>query len=210
MDMQALSTALFGGALLSAGVANAAMFEYIELDGDVFSLSYARLVDLNGNGGLSNDTAYFVADPDTQTERTDNGWTVSAMANTQLITASIAAGAAEMGVATALAYGTLNMPADIDVRVDWDFGTSNESELQILVLSNDNEIIGTVFDHAATDGAAGSIVFSLDAGTNYLLRTLVDTRTPGESIFGSFTAIPAPGAAVIAGIAGIAAVRRRR
>lgn len=202
--------ALFGGALLSAGVANAAMFEYAELDGNIFSLSYARLVDLNGNGGLINDSAYFVTEPETQAERTRDGWAASALTNTDLIRASIDAGTAEMGIAAAAAYGTLNMTTNTDVRVDWDFGASGGSDIQILVLNDERDVIGTVFDHAAVDGAAGSLVFSLDADTNYLLRVDVDTLVPGESIFGSFTAIPAPGAAVVAGIAGITAVRRRR
>jgi len=121
--------------------------------------------------------------------------------------------AAGLGDVSIIASG-VTVPEPTDVLFEWDLanftGQNVLGDYEIIIENADT--LENIFN--ASEGTAGSHVFTLEPGTpyNFTVRFAVsiDEESPNAEFFGSFTIVPAPSAASIFMVTGFAAARRRR
>jgi len=203
--MKISKTMLFGGVLMCAGIANAGVFQF---DTDQFgNYSYA-FTNAYADGGSYESTGDTSTDlsPSISVQAQSDSWFGGAVINMDTISAEAGSTGSQGGFAYSYARAFLMFDADTDVQIDWDF-FDDDSRARIQLVNMAGRF--TVFERG---NDSGSEVFTFEAGRFYdvqLRAELEDSAGPAAS-FVTLGAVPAPGAAVLAGVAGLAAVRRRR
>ncbi len=208
--MNKTTKTLFGGALLSAGmVANAQSFTlpgnippYADTFVTAYVYDYYTIGNLGGqsvNGGFGDSYSVSSAYGSATGSITANELSASAdgFGNTD-----------SLGGAFADAYGYVSVTQDAQLDLAWDFTGEGAfgplGRIRIVDFS-----AGGVLVFETTAFSAGTASVDLFAGSNYgvLVRA---TASQDTSAFATATLIPAPASVALMGLAGLAAVRRRR
>ena len=214
--MSIASKALFGGALMAAGVtANAQSFNFLDSGVGGASPSFASLVDVR-----SGESAYAAA-PDSLSISLSsaNGADLSTTQSANELRIDGVWDGTGSSPYNAFAGGRLqqffNITADAILRVTWD-ASSTDGFAQSFVLDNGAGTTLFSFDGLA-DPSTGSVDIPLVAGVEYGAVLAFDNsgfeaffEVPGQASFISAELIPAPSSLALLGLGGLAAARRRR
>lgn len=211
-----LNKALFGGALMAAGMtANAQTFIYNATDTTgtyqsfAYSDAYGGTVDISYASGALNTSSTGTSILGTTTVST------SQTANSMRVDGQWdGTGPYGYGYGGSFIQQFFQVSANADLVIEWDFsGTDNYAFALVL----EDPSFGLVFelDGLGGDPSSGSTTISLTAGTDYAVNFgLVDGFLPfffsTENQFISMTLVPAPGAIAVLGLGGLVATRRRR
>ncbi len=219
---------LFGGALLTAGMAADAQPEFIIQANDItgayptFALSDAY----NYANPYGYDTAYAPDLNTTETETDAGGFfgsfgtsTASTIQTSNLLRAEASwqgDGLAGYGFAEALFQVFFQVSEDAELVVSWDVEDTDGFASAVVLDENAGAELFS-FDGLA-DGAplSGSATIALEAGTDYAYIGGLTNSGFGPFLFNTETQfvqaelIPTPGTLGLLGIAGVAAARRRR
>lgn len=213
--------ALFGGALMAAGMsANAQSFIYNETD---YTGAYSSFIVSQAVGGPS-DVAYTPDLGNTTSTGTSAAYGTTTMSTTQDANGWRAEGVWD-GMGTAgFGYGVarfqqfFTVTEDSIVTISWDT-TETDGFWSALVFQDD--VNGTLVANEGGTSDAGSVSFFADNDLNYVFLgglfnngfgpfiTATDARAPAF-VQVSISEVPAPGAAALLGLAGVAGLRRRR
>jgi len=209
--MNTTTKTLFGGALLTAGMSMASAQSFtlpgnIPPYSDTIVQAYVYDFYTIGNVGGYNLNGGF---GDSYSVNTAYGNGSASITANSLSASSDGNGNTDfLGGAFAQAYGYLSVTQDAALNVAWDFtgegGFGPLGNITIVDWTNGGVL---VFETSAF--TAGSDSIALQAGINYGIN-LTATSAPDTSAFASAVLVPAPGAAALLGLAGVAAVRRRR
>lgn len=217
--MNVTKTALFGGALASAGLANASaqVFEFSYSPYDTFASVTEIGVQAYGPSGAG---AYFeLSQPYVDAAEAGlayavEGWGANAVITDEeifLSAYSIAAGTENAANATASASAYLSFEEDTDLLITWIFADNPTFAPAIQLFEVQPADLVDIYDWEFDDGAlAGTIQFTLEANVVYSLFGFVAADEPGQLATFSATVIPAPPALAAIGVLGLAAARRRR
>ena len=221
--MQISKTALFGGALMAAGIsstANVASAQSMLLQDSgaygtstFYSFSRVRAYGAFGLGNYSNISNYATPGADLTQSISAYGTTANAISNSQLLRVD----GTWDGTSTPLGYGYgggflqqfWTMSDDAVLRITWDV-TDTDSFGDIIFFIDNGA--NTINIDPGTDGT-GSIDIAVTTGVEYGINIGMDEvflLSAGVTSFIQLEVIPAPGAAALASLAGLAAVRRRR
>ena len=219
--MNSTKTALFGGALLSAGIAHAQQLEFADngFFPSSYSFAYAYVSDTNYvyTRNSSYDPSVLPAD---QTA-TAGGWSASGSVTFNTMTANADAGS-ETGAyvaANGRAYAYVTQAEDTDVILSWDFtneqpGVAPENSFITIFDFNAGDVIFEInTGSVATGSPSGVETVTLLAGVPYGITLSADIFGPdgvGGTAFAELRVVPAPATALL-GVAwrGLAARRRR-
>lgn len=205
--MKGISKCLFGGALVSAGIA--ANVQAQNFNFSYTNLAYAGAFDTSDYApfdyGIFFGAGFFdvFAYVDSASGRiTGASQSLSASGFTS----------AKSYLGAALSFGSyLTVDQNAQAKIKWDFsadegpgGTWIDSYLSIFDLTTNSSVF-----FADLNNPIGSTQVALDSTHSYLARgTALSLDGKGESYWN--VAIPTPGSAGLLGLAGIAATRRRR
>lgn len=208
---------LFGGALMAAGIASnaeAGLFTFGGgplVNGDNVGSLDAYAYDYNTEDSIEGDAILFLGDPlPVNLDLSDSGFSVSSSITQDGLNLSAAVSAFD---GDASAYGNFFFTVDeqVDVLFEWDLDSNFEFFSSFAPVDNVGFVDeGAQFGNLSASGTTGSQTITLDPGFYQLRGTvLADTGGTGS---GSLTAtfVPAPGAAALLGLGGLAAMRRRR
>lgn len=209
--MQATKTALFGGALACAGIANASTFEFDNGFRGFSSYAFSAVNALipgdrpgGSNYGYANDTTQ------ASIQFTSGDWSAASTVGDSVITAAVSSGPLD-GVlidanTLAIFEAYVRPTTDITIGIMWDFTDEGVDSGSLIDIFAPDDFSDSFF----VDAGAGATTLDLKAGVLYKLEASVSIRDiEGSKAFAEIT-IPAPGGAALAGIAGLAFVRRRR
>ncbi|MEO0632023.1 MAG: hypothetical protein AAFY46_15060 [Planctomycetota bacterium] len=210
--MNKTSKTLFGGALLSAGMVANASAQSFTLPGNIppyadtvvqaYVYDYYTIGTVGGynvNGGFGDSYSVSVAE----------GSGMGAIDANSLSASADAGGVTDyFGFALGGAYGYLGVTEDASLELAWDFSAEGAGGPLGNITVVDWSAGGVlVFETDAF--TAGTASVPLLAGVNYGITVLANAG-PGATAFATATLVPAPASAAIMGLAGLAAVRRRR
>lgn len=213
--------ALFGGALMAAGMsANAQSFIYLDSGLGGAYPSFAQSVAYGGFG----DVAY-APDPLNTMDSAYNAYTgTTTMSTTQTANNMTASGSWDGSGVLGYGYGIAQFQQffmvgsnDLELLIEWDV-SGTDAYASSIVLETAGGTTVFAFDPLfGGDPLVGSATVPLQAGVEYAYLGGLVAGGAGPFIFSSTdtqfvsaTLIPAPGAAGLLGIAGLAATRRRR
>ena len=201
--MKLSKAALFGGALMSAGIAKAGVFEFT--------------TGLLGESAYSISSAYSEPDLDTQSAAAyDNNPAILTFAaegtvstggivNDTIISANAFTASPTTDTAYTDLFAYVSFASTTEILVNWDY--TNGSGLTRVTDTTPGRDTEVFF----TDFGVGFQGITLTAGRTYLIEISAEIDDILETSAGaSYSVIPAPGAATLAGFAGLAALRRRR
>ena len=209
--MQVYKAALFGGALMSAGLSSQAIAgpEFavvpsysISLFAQAYDTYVSPISDSAFGSSTSFDESLTASIPGTSATASLTSSTMSAYANATDNQDVIGSG-------YAVVTGRISVSADASLELAWDFRAENVtffppvSELAIIDLSTGESIFQT------TTRSAGSTSIDVLSGDTYLI-TLSARAYRGGISFATATLVPTPGAVSALAIAGLVATRRRR
>ena len=221
--MQISKKYLFGGALMAAGmVANAQTFNYQDTSSDG---SYNSFASVQAYGGALSQ-AVAPAPLNTSSTGTTGLTGTTTVSTFQNPSAFGINGVWQGGGSLGYGYGGgliqqfFTVSQNAVLRIDWDV-TGTDAYIGSIVF--EDVVAGAVlFELSPLDGIgglSGSVDIPVSAGTEYgailALQDIFATNFApfyfnGQTQFITATLIPAPGAAGLLGLAGLAAVRRRR
>jgi len=222
--MQISKTALFGGALMAAGIAQtAAAQNFVFADSSVyytasFSESVVRGVTDAGTGSqtISNDTSpganlsqsYSYGGITGNVVQTNNQLRVD---TTWDGTVGYTYFGNLVGYGGGFMISHFQVDQDAQIRLTWDF--SGTDLFGTIILFDEDNVVDLIFDGAPLNAETGDITFDVFAGTNY--RAVMAASAPyifdaNDTSFIQMDLIPAPGPAALAALGGLAALRRRR
>lgn len=212
--MDKATKTLFGGALMTAGIATAHAAPEFTLPGNI--PPYADTI----VGAYAYDyyTAPYFAGGYTENGGFGDSYTVSAptgnlatgsITSTALTASADASGNTDyLGGAFAYSYGYVSVTENATLNMAWDFtqegGFGPIGEIQVIDWS-----AGGVLVFETTPFTAGSDSVDLFAGTNYGILVLANAGGGGTAS-ASAVLVPAPGVMGVLGAAGLVATRRRR
>ena len=214
--MQTTSKALFGGALLAAGVsANAQTFMFEDTgayNGNPFT-SFSYVYASDGFGFNQNATATAPDDLNLSVTAYGTTATVSRTPNSFGVSAiwdGTPTSLGNYGFGAAVIQQFFEVTEPLEVVVTWDLRDTDFFGNVIFLIDNGANTIDVSID-AATP--TGSLSFDVLPGVDYGLQ--LDLGLPflfaaDQTAFINAELIPTPGAAGVLGLAGLAAVRRRR
>lgn len=219
--------ALFGGALMACGMtANAQTFTYFDTSNPGLGGAYPSFAQSIAYGGASSDVAYqtdgaldtsysaYSALTGTSTFSTTqdaNGWRAEGVWD--------GTGSLGYGYGFARFQSFFTVSEDATVTVSWD-ATQTDGFWSALVLRDDGSGSPAILNIGGTVDA-GSVSFFADDDVRYLFIGGLAQGTSGPFLFTadsrnpafvevSIGAVPAPGAAAMLGVVGLAGLRRRR
>ena len=200
--MQIKKTALFGGALMCAGIANAGVFEYTVGNYAYSATAFAFVED--------DDRAFNTAVNVSASALLSNGYT-SSVANAYLMSAFAETEATLDGFGIGGVDAYVNFAVNTDVLVTWDF----DAQSSFVAIEDDFGPIEFSDSEALfrVEGIGdGSQVVTLLAGVTYRVRVeaAIDSDSENQTSTANIVVVPAPGAGALAGLSGFAAVRRSR
>lgn len=215
--MSTIKTGLFGGALVAAGLtANAQNFVYSAYDSTGTTQSYA----VSYAPYETYDYAFGPDSKNTYVSSFDSSYGRNTFATTQDATSMSAtgqwAGDGSNGYGFGLSYilQYFQVSQDAQLFIEWDFTNTDNFVSGELFLDPSGTNIWTL-DGLGGDPATGSATIGVQAGVNYgIAFGLADGFGPflfdTNQKFVTVTLVPAPGAASILGLCGLAIARRRR
>jgi hypothetical protein len=215
--MKNAKACLFGGALLSAGLtANAQTFVYNDLDSTMtyssfaYSTAYGGAIDIayapDALNTYSSGYSYFTGVTTVETHQAPTSFGIEASWD--------GGGAYGFGYGGGLIQQFFTVSQDAILRLTWDLtGTDGYA---FSVVAEDPGSTLFFFDPLFGDPLAGSVDIPVEAGVNYAgVLSMVNSffpfiLEPDTPQFITAELIPAPGAAGVLALGGIAATRRRR
>ncbi|MEM1186436.1 MAG: PEP-CTERM sorting domain-containing protein [Planctomycetota bacterium] len=207
-----INKTLFGGALLTAGVvANAAAQEFT-LPGNVppYADTYVQgtVYDYYTVGTLTGDSTNG-GFPDSYAINSSSGSTLANITVNSLSAYASGAGNTDfLGFSSAISYVYVSVTLSAALEMAWDFTQEAGFAPAGLIRITDWSAGGvTVFETAAD--SAGTDSFNLTAGNVYGILLIASAGQEGTG-FAEANLVPSPGSLGLIGLAGIAAVRRRR
>ncbi|MEM1186437.1 MAG: hypothetical protein AAGI53_15720 [Planctomycetota bacterium] len=212
--MDKMTKTLFGGALMTAGLATGAAAQQFTQPGNIppyaddFTAAYVydfyafggAIGGVQINGGFP--SSYDVGSAYGSAEASITNTTLDAYA--EAFTNSDTA----YGFSYGAAYGYLSVTADAALNLAWDF-TAEGAGGPLGVIQIVDWSAGGVLVFETTAFTADVASVDLFAGTNYGILVRANAG-PGGSAFASAQLVPTPGALSMLGLAGLAAARRRR
>lgn len=201
--MNTAQKCLFGGALMAAGVANAQQLDFAVNYGGAYPSAFTtansvQYVDFAAAGPVADAI---------------DGGAIGSMTNTTM-------NASATGIDQfAQSYVYVIQAVDTVIEVSWDFGNEDPgfspffSDISIIDWTAGGVPLFVVDPSAdPLTPSSGTQQVTLLAGVGYgiLLEAGPTSAATSGSASASLFVIPAPGAATLAGIAGLAALRRRR
>jgi MYXO-CTERM domain-containing protein len=215
-----MNKCLFGGALFAAGLAahtaSAQTFPFGVNFGGAYPTSIANGYAYSGGGYAYGSFVSFNPAAATGSYSLNYGTasTFASVGDSQMYAGAGTGAALDFAQAQAYAYLVVNQT--IDVLIEWDFSGEDDtldpffSDIQVVDWSAGGTIIFAVDPSGnPLDPFAGSVVLTLNAGTNYSIL-LESVATDGGNSWARATVIPAPGALALVGMGGLVAARRRR
>ncbi|MEM8756937.1 MAG: PEP-CTERM sorting domain-containing protein [Planctomycetota bacterium] len=223
-----MSKALFGGALMTAGVAaNAQSFNFLDTSVDGYYPSFAYIVDTRDAYGPGALQAAYAPDSLDLSLTSANGLSLSTSQDSNTLTiAGTWDGTDPYGYGNAYGGGLIQQffTTDVDaiLRLSWDVTSTDLFATAAVIEDEFGTVLVSLDILGGVDPAAGSIDIPLDAGTVYNGQLLMGTpgffggltfpffEVPGQEAFLTFELIPAPSSLALLGMGGLAAARRRR
>jgi len=209
--MKISKAALFGGTLMTAGIANAAQLEFVDIQGSFVSYAYSGVFD-SATSTFSYERVenFDVSTPEVSSSSSIEAWTATGSVTRDGMLAEVGNSVGAAGQGRADAVASLGFGVDTIINVDWSFGSLGNDTISIQERTDTGQIVQTLFTHGSDDGLTGSMSFTFEADKNYFVFIQVVSTNGADFGTVQLTAVPAPGAAALAGLAGLAAVRRRR
>jgi hypothetical protein len=195
--------ALFGGALFTAGLA-AAEPQFSFIDGEGYE-SYAYAYDYT-----TGTVAYAYGHIETLSFDVGDASIITSIEPSRLLIDADSNGAGDFTRAQGVIFVHGFVTEDTTVDVAWNFSQDIFGYVEILRITGGT---AQVFSETGLGpNPVGTDAVSLLAGVEYLFRLGAGSGGPSAEPRGSFAsiAIPAPASAVLLGLAGLAAPRRRR
>jgi len=211
-----LNKALFGGALMAAGMtANAQTFIYNATDttGEFSSFAYSLaaggyLDESNASGALNTSStgySYEIGTTTVSTSQTANSMRVDGQWDGGGYLPFLG------GYGESVMQQFFQVSANADLIIEWDYSGTNGFPARAFVLQDPT--LDVLFEVGGLAGGptSGSVTISLTAGTDYaVVMWMGNTFFETENQFISMTLVPAPGAIAVLGLGGLVATRRRR
>ncbi|MEM9167672.1 MAG: PEP-CTERM sorting domain-containing protein [Planctomycetota bacterium] len=220
--MHTYQKALFGGALMSAGmVANAQTFNFLDTDVTGSFNSYSYLVDVN-DGGYGYTNSILVAPAALSQSRSgDTDLNIVQSSNLLRVDGTWSGNPANpYGYAGASLQQFFTTSADAVLRVSWDV-SGTDAYAGAFIIEDASGSVLFQFDGLGGDPLAGTVDVPVSAGTTY--AAILQLGTPGfftqltspflfntDTQFIQAALIPAPASLALLGLGGLAATRRRR
>ncbi|MEO1536079.1 MAG: PEP-CTERM sorting domain-containing protein, partial [Planctomycetota bacterium] len=221
--MKTKSKMLFGGALLSAGMATHSSAQQFLLSGTQSIGGYDTVVEIFGyddysigpfevrsvDGGIGDSVSYSFVNAEGISSISATQFSVDAFSNGYL---------GYLENLTARARGAVTVDQNATLEIAWDYSNAGfQASGRVSIF---DESAGNLVFSTPLGVNAGSALVPVFAGTNYRisLQTQVGSSAPPDtgvgpppySSFATVTLIPAPASVALMGLAGLAAVRRRR
>ncbi|MGP1273154.1 MAG: PEP-CTERM sorting domain-containing protein [Phycisphaerales bacterium] len=215
--MHMASKALFGGALMTAGVVNAQSFNF--LDSGVGG-AYPSFAYLNDTRSGESSIAYAPASLSIGLTTVNGGTLSTTQSSNELRIDGVWDGTDTGGFGNLYAGGRLQqfftITADAVLRITWDT-SSTDGFTQSFVINNADGSVLFSYDGLGGDPVTGSVDVPLVAGPEYGAVLAFDNlgfnaffEVPNVPAFISMELIPAPSSLALVGLGGLAAARRRR